>query len=441
MNPPLHWKMKLLFTIRMRKVHFLFAHVFLFLKKTEMKTKLNFLILIIFLFNSNLFSQSLEYLNTIEKPTLTELPIMLKYENSSGEKGISFFEFDGNNYLRKGRWELLDKSRHSINYYFYNEKNQLIEFYREFSDGLTGSIKFEYDEFGKQTKETFSRSDGVTGTATYLYSENGTIHKIVCDKMKGWFSGEIIYDSENEIQPNSATIYSKTGVKIGTIAFTYDRNMLTKEHWDFPGQWTQTFEWVYQPVKSLFTSSNVFIPENTRFRLKKENYDFNNESGGPSYFSYDELGKLIEKIFARSDSLKTVTGYDYQDNGLLMKSGRKYNDGKTGTFNYEWNDFRKLLKREFYIDEEKIGDELYFYTSTGQLESANWNNFDTWLSGTLTFEYSATGQINLGHFKGKNGFDAELEFSYDGDGNVSKIVWQFSFGKTQTYWFEYEKLY
>ena len=405
-----------------------------------MKVKLTFLILIIFLSQSSLFAQSLAYLNTLNKPGLTELPVMLKYENSSGEKGISFFEFDGNNYLRKGRWELLDKSRHSINYYFYNDKNQLIEFYREFSDSLTGSIKFEYDEFGRYTKETFSRSDGITGTAAYLYSDNGALQKVVCNKMKGWFTGEIVYDSENENQPSSATIYSK-GMKIGTITLNYEGNKLVREFWNFPGQWTQTFEWVYQPVHNLYTSSNVFIPENTRFRLIKENYDFNNESGGPSYFTYDEQGKLTEKIFVRSDSLKTVTGYDYNDEGLLTQSGRKYNDGKNGIFKYKWSDLRKLKKREFFIDDKKIGDEEYFYSPTGQLKSANWDNFDTWLSGTLTFEYSAVGQISLGHFKGKNGFYAELEFNYDNDGNLSKIHWIFSFGKTQTYWFEYEKIY
>ena len=77
-----------------------------------------------------------------------EYPIILNYENSSGEKGISFFEYDGNNRLIKGWWQLLDSSRYSANFYLYNSKNQLVEKYREFSDSLTSSVKYTYNKKG-----------------------------------------------------------------------------------------------------------------------------------------------------------------------------------------------------------------------------------------------------------------------------------------------------
>lgn len=381
--------------------------------------KLNFTLLALFvLINMIATSQSFQYLNYLNKSSLEELPICLKYENSAGEKGATFFEFDGNNYLRKGKWELDDNSRNSLNYYFYNQVGQLIEFYREFSDSLTGSIKFEYNDQGKVAKEYFSRSDGITGTADYIYTETGQLSKIIGNKMKGWFTGEIIYKPNGNQPSTSASVIIK-GQQVGTIKLDYNNGKLIKEYWDFPNSWNQTFEWVYRPVNTIYTSSNVFITENNRYQLTKENYDYNEEGGGPSFFKYYKKGMLIEKEFIRSDSVKTTTQYEHSPEGLLLKSTRNYNDGKVGTFKYQWNDFRKLASRQFLIDGKEIGTEKYFYNNIGKLDSAQWVKFDTWLSGTITFAYAPNGQIKTGHFKGKDNFDADIYFSYDKDGNLA----------------------
>lgn len=401
-----------------------------------MKLKLIFLVSF-FAFSNFSFSQSLQYLNASDKSSLTELPVVLNYKNSAGEKGATIFEYDGNNLLRKGKWELNDKSRNSLNYYFYNEAGQLTEFYREFSDSLTGSIKFEYNKDGKVELETFSRSDGVSGTGQYIYNENGQLEKIVANKMKGFLTGEIIYQ-QNGNSPSEKALIMIEGNQAGTITFKYDGDKLITEYWDFPNRWNQTFEWIYKPVKTIYTSSNVFINENNRFRLEEENYDFNGTGGSPSFFKYDDSGKLSQKVFVRTDSLKTITSYNYSPEGLLQKSIRNYNDGKVGTFIYQWNDFRKLKSRQFLIDNEEIGTEDYFYNKTGKLDSAQWVKFDTWLTGNISFNYLPTGQIDNGFFKGKDGFDADIHFSYDQDGNLDKILWKFSFGKTQTYWFNYK---
>ena len=111
-----------------------------------------------------------------------QVPIVLNYENSSGEKGITIFEYDGNQRLIKARWQLSDASRWSTNYYFYNSKDQLIEKYREFSDGMTSRLNFEYNEKGYKVAEIFSRSDGIFGKSTFLYNNAGILEKINCNK-------------------------------------------------------------------------------------------------------------------------------------------------------------------------------------------------------------------------------------------------------------------
>jgi hypothetical protein len=68
---------------------------------------------------------------------------------------------------------------------------------------------------------------------------------------------------------------------------------------------------------------------------------------------------------------------------------------------------------------------------------AIYDNFDTWLTGTIDFTHT-DGQLTGGHFKGEKGFDANIVFENDNNGNPVKIKWDFTFGKSQTYTFEYE---
>ena len=364
---------------------------------------------------------------------------MLNYENSSGEKGISFFEYDGNKRMMKGFWQLVDSSRWSVNYYFYNSKNQLIEKYREFSDGITSNLRYEYDSEGKKTAEDFSRSDGVSGISTFEYDKNGALIKIHCNKYSGWFDGEIIYIPGENGNPVYGDIL-RNNQKLGDIKFEYTKDGNLKiEKWITP-DWNQTFDWEYKALPKSYTSSNVFISENNRFKLAEENYSYNGETGGPSYFMYDTNGKLIQKTFVRSDSLKTITTYEYNPNGVLEKSVRKYNDGATAIFNYKYNKNRQLVCRWFTHSNGTSGKELYFYSPEGMLQKAELQNFDNWITGDITFIHLKNGNLKKGKFKG-NKFDADLDFGYDESGNLTSIVWNFSFGKSQTYQFIYQDFY
>lgn len=386
-----------------------------------------FLLLFLFLFLANSYAQK------------QKVPIVLNYENSSGEKGISIYAYDGNMRLIKGRWQLIDTSRWSTNYYRYNTKNQLIENYREFSDSITSSLKYKYNHRGDKIAEVFSRSDGVYGESTFEYNENGKLLKIQCNKYSGWFDGEIIYTKELNNKPLSAEII-RDGKKLGTIELKYcEDGQLKTEKWITPN-WNQTFNWVYSQLQTSYTSSNIFIPENSRFRLNAETYSYNDETGGPSYFTYDKSGKLAKKTFVRSDSLKTETFYEYTPDGILTSSKRNYNNGETAEFTYKYNSKRQLTQRICKHSNGKTSKENYSYSEDGKLIEAVMENFDFWLSGKITFTTAKNGNLKSGKFKGEK-FDALLTFEYDNFGNLSKIIWSFSFGKTQTYEFSYKDIY
>jgi len=188
--------------------------------------------------------------------------IKLHYENSSGENGITIFEYDANGIAQTTTWKLLDGTRYSHNYLTYDSSGNLILKYREFSDGLISFNRYEYDEKNNLVKETFERSDSVTGETVYHYDQEGLLEKADCRGLNGWFYGIIQYEYSHN-RKESAKIISE-GQQIGTIAYGYNASgNLLSETWEFQSGWSQHFIFEYEDynlkVPPSFTSSNVFI--------------------------------------------------------------------------------------------------------------------------------------------------------------------------------------
>ena len=367
----------------------------------------------------------------------------MQFSNSQGEEGVTTFDYNEDGSIRIALWHLMNGSRSSINFHRYDKNGQFIEKHRQFSDGLTSTNLYFYDEEGRLLKDIFQRSDGLAGKTIYTYNKQGFQQMAICENLNGWFSGEIVYHCDENGKKDSASLV-KEKQEVGTIQYTYDeKGNLKSEFWDFGPSYNQTFTYVYETVPSeqprFFSSSNAFLPVQSDYRLIKENYSFTGMAGGPSFFTYSDSGKLILKSFERSDGVKTETHYLYKANGQLYKSYRMFAAGGSSIYFYETSPSGKLAKRSFIKADGTSGHEFYHYTPSGEMSSAEWNNFDAWLTGILNFS-SEDGNLAKGHFKGtgEKPFDADLTFDYDSTGNMKKISWVFSFGKSQVYEFDYE---
>lgn len=362
----------------------------------------------------------------------------LHYENSSGEKGVTYFRYNHLDRLVKAKWTLEDKSRCSTNAYAYDSKGHLVSAYRNFSDSLTSFESFNYDDKGNKVLEFFYRSDGKSGKATYLY--NGSRLKTATyNNYKGWLTGilELKYNSNNQKETGTLTNANKV---ICRISFLYDKaGNLIKEFWDFNGKWNQTFRYRYvRKGQSNHFYSSPYLSAKSDVRISAEDYTYNDEVGGPSHYYYNESGLLAKKVFIRSDSLTTHTFYNYDTKGKLLSSKRVYSDSSTATFTYEYNETDKLIRRNYFKADTLHGFELYIYNDDNELTEAYLKNFDGWLSGIIHFKNDEPGKITTGEFKGEDGFDALISFEYNQNNLVSAITWEFSFGKFQKYTFEYE---
>lgn len=364
----------------------------------------------------------------------------LHYHNSIGEKGATYFKYDLHDKLTKSIWTLKNKKRYSVNYYQQNEKGKIIAAFRDFSDGLTSFENFDYDTTGNKISENFYRSDNICGSATYFY-EGKLLKKAIYKSYKGFLTGNFILKYNKYKQKEKGTLTDK-GKIVAEIFYEYDKTgNLIKELWDFNGKWNQTFNYKYtQKNTTRHFYSSPFFSNQGNYRIIKEAYNFNDETKGPSLYEYDENGRLQKKIFLRSDSLKTNTHYHYDNQNRLILSKRVYSDKKEAKFTYEYDDQNRLVKRNFYKADTLSGFEYYLYNAEGELSKAFFKNFDGWISGTIQFENDKFGNVTKGHFKGEDGFDALITFSYDEHLLVSEIRWQFSFGKFQNYTFMYEHI-
>lgn len=371
--------------------------------------------------------------------------LKLHYDNSSGEKGVTNFEYDENGIMQRSFWTLLDNSRYSWNYHTYDSSGNMTLKYREFSDGLTSTNAFTYDENGNVLTDVYHRSDGRQGTVFYKYDDLNRQTEADCRGLNGWFKGLIKYEYDSGNRPIKGFI-SRDGKPFGTIGYQYDEGgRLILEHWDLGGVWTQTFTLEYRPsrghLNTSYPSSNVFIRNTSSYRLVGENYDFSDRSGGPSLFYYDEKGRLVRKVFESSAGFKTDTTFEYSEEGLLTTSCRKYSDGKTGLFTYEFDGNRRLVCRVFKRSDGLESLEVYEYDAKGNLVKGRYDNVDAWLTGDLSFESDQAGNLLKGRFTGEE-FSADIDFDSDGAGNVVRVHWDFSSGgkRTQTYTFEYEEI-
>jgi hypothetical protein len=361
----------------------------------------------------------------------------LHYQNSSGEKGVTTFIYDKENQLYKAVWELLDSSRYSFNYYKLNNEN-IVEVNRTFSDKMTSQKKITYNTQNQIIEEYFWRSDSVEGTAKYEY-KNGKLSKLIANKMNGWFTGELHYEYENQML-KQARIFMK-GENVGIVYYKFSNiGNLFEEKWQFGEKWSQTFTYEYvEKVCLNWVSSNPLIVIPCPYIVEKEDYDFNKETGGPSEFIYDKGGKLIEKIFTRSDGLKTKTTFEYDAERKLVKSYRNYSDSTKGIFSYYYNSNGQIIEKKFIKPDGFKSNESFAYDIHGNLRFARYDSMDSWLTGNIFFELDRYDRIKSAIFKADEGYIAKITFEYNSEDLITKIHWEFSFGKAQTYSFSYIK--
>ncbi|MEW6193619.1 MAG: hypothetical protein AB1521_00505 [Bacteroidota bacterium] len=366
--------------------------------------------------------------------------VKLIYENSSGENGVTHFDYDENGLNNVATWELVNGNRYSINFYFYDNDRNMIKKVREYSDHKNTVQLFKYDGKNRLISEEFILLDTTRGVTTFEYNSANQLVQINCSAYNGWLNGviKIYYNPNGQKEKGELFQNEKSRAK---IFYQYDSSgNLTKEVWEFDPGWKQTFIYEYYKhddgKEIVYSNPNPFAV-NLKVLVNKEDYSYGDKISGPSYYSYSSSGKLIKKLFERSDGFWTDTYYIYAGDGTLVRTFRRYSNNKNALFRYRYNENRKMVEKEFFMSDKKYGREIFHYDSAGLLSSGEYDNSDLWLNGTITFENGKDGLPVKGFYKDKKGFTADVVFEYDTASLLKKIIWKFSDGSEQVYSYFY----
>lgn len=365
------------------------------------------------------------------------------FTSTDGENGVSTLTYDSKGNAHKVIWHLIDGSRSSLNLQDFDANGNMIKKVRLFSDHRDSTQIFIYDAENHLIKETFDRTDGVKGEAKYEYDAQGRLAKVDCRKWNGWLTAVITFEYDGQGQAVDSKI-EREGKPLGSISYVYnDLGNLDTETWKFVNDFGFTFRYEYDSLvdaaKKHFTYSSVFVEAPGDERVVVEKYDYSGKVSGFCDNMVFDNGALQYKEYKRSDGLVTNTDYFYDVRNRLTKSYRRYPDGKSAFFTYEFDDNDRMVKKLFFRSDGVKGHEIYSYSPDGKLIKADWLNFDSWLTGALEFSHDEDGRITKGTFKGEK-FDADIDFSYNNTGLISRIHWTFSFKDTQTYEFEWGKV-
>jgi hypothetical protein len=170
----------------------------------------------------------------------------LIYDNSSGEKAITIFEYNEKGQNDRAIWKLEDGSRYSLNLYAYDEKNNLIRKEREYSDHKNTVQLYKYDQLNRLISEEFVLQDTSRGISTFEYDDKNQLVLIHCRAYNGWINGLIkIYYLENGLREKGELIQQERVV--AKIHYGYDEERhMTSEIWEFTSGWRQSFIYDYE---------------------------------------------------------------------------------------------------------------------------------------------------------------------------------------------------
>lgn len=175
-------------------------------------------------------------------------PYCLNYTNSSGELASTRFVHDASGLMQTALYQQITGQRSSVNTHVFDADGRMISKSRKYNDGKTSEELYEYDGSGKLTRESYTNSDGTRGEATYEYDNEGNAARMVCEGYKGWFNGILQFSFDRSGKRTSGSI-QRDGKTVGSIEYKYEGGTnLVLERWKTSDGWSQTINYVYEPV-------------------------------------------------------------------------------------------------------------------------------------------------------------------------------------------------
>jgi hypothetical protein len=174
------------------------------------------------------------------------------------------------------------------------------------------------------------------------------------------------------------------------------------------------------------------------FRLSRLLYENSLGEKGTTEFYYDADGRVSSAYWELADKSKHSTNtYQYNHRGLLVSVFREFSDNVTSFEVYTYNERGNRIAERFCRSDRVRGTAAYHYDASGRRVRATFQHHKGWLDAEAMYQFDAGGRLQTATLMSDEDTTGRIAYAYDAGGNLSREVWRFAQGWTQTYVYEY----
>ncbi len=200
---------------------------------------------------------------------------------------------------------------HVIKERYENGNAKRVVYYRP--DGSV-NFEYEYNEYGRKTKETFYDTDGVMKEySVYEYSKKGFLLKASSYDKNGALSGVAEYAGRKSGEsPKKFTAYSANGNIAKVFEYNEAGHIISETLYDSDGKKAR-----YRAYLGTGVEDNSTLTEEIRYDALTGEETYHHK------YEYDENGKLLKDIAIPGASLI----YEYDESGRVIRRSKLLSDG------------------------------------------------------------------------------------------------------------------
>ncbi|MBE6531821.1 MAG: hypothetical protein E7679_07050 [Ruminococcaceae bacterium] len=256
---------------------------------------------------------------------------------------------------------------------------------------------YEYDEYGNQTLEIYSSRYGYSKTSdSYEYDDNHNLTKHVYVSTSGnEITRSYEYDEKGRlilfVDPMGCAVnfeYDDVGNKIKEI---FDYGTILDYIYDERGNLLETIgsnsngDITYRKINEYDIKGN----------LTKIVQGTEEDSQSITTFEYDEKGNILKRNVKQSDGYTYSVEYEYEydDYGNKIKYAAYYQSGNFEKISYKYDQNGNMLEKHREDEEGKDYSEYFEYDAKGNCIKRTYTRHTSSITDVWTYEYDDYGNL------------------------------------------------
>lgn len=158
-------------------------------------------------------------------------------------------------------------------------------------------------------------------------------------------------------------------------------------------------------------------------------------------YVYNDIGLYASATHTLADGTKSVTDYTYDDKGLRITETKSNDNVIEYVCTYTYNENDDLIKQEYNVQGEIHTLNISYTYDENGIIIKEIRDYDNDKKESIDYEYNEKGWTTKMIFTSRKGATTTYDYTYDANGNVLKELSTDSNGTTQSVELDYALIY